>query len=363
MALSRAVAIVDSLAAGESGGAARAGSMTMRQCIWTACVACGFLPVALVSGCGDETAAPTPISVSVLPTNASLLAGGFQDFTAMVANDPGTKGGTWAVTGCVGGAAACGGLTNVTNTTTTYAAPTPVPPDAHLGVTATSVTDNTKSFTATVAITAMRNGGEIAFETFRDGNREIYVVKVDGSGVLNLTNNLASDGFPVWSPDGTKLAFHRNGEIYAMNADGSGHLNLTNNPTFDCCAVWSADGTKLAFQTTRDGHGETYVTNDTPAAWSPDGTRIAFDTTRDGNGESYVMNADGLAVMRLTNNPAVDWCADWSPDGTKLAFFTNRDGNAEIYVMNADGSGQLNLTNNPAADGGQAATRCASWRP
>jgi len=32
-------------------------------------------------------------------------------------------------------------------------------------------------------------------------------------------------------------------------------------------------------------------------------------------------------------------------------------------VMNADGSGQLNLTNNPAADGGQAATRCASWRP
>src|SRR5438093_1603003 len=127
MALSRAVAIVDSLAAGESGGAARAGSMTMRQCIWTACVACGFLPVALVSGCGDETAAPTPISVSVLPTNASLLAGGFQDFTAMVANDPGTKGVTWTITGCVGGAAACGSLTNGTNTTTTYAAPTPAP--------------------------------------------------------------------------------------------------------------------------------------------------------------------------------------------------------------------------------------------
>jgi len=35
--------------------------------------------------------------------------------------------------------------------------------------------------------------------------------------------------------------------------------------------------------------------------------------------------------------------------------------NAEIYVMNADGSGQLNLTNNPVADGGQSATRCASW--
>ena len=311
----------------------------MRQCIWTACVACGFLPVALVSGCGDETAAPTPISVSVLPTNASLLAGGFQDFTAMVANDPGTKGVTWTITGCVGGAAACGSLTNVTNTTTTYAAPTPVPSDAHLGVTATSVTDNTKSFTATVAITAMRNGGEIAFETFRDGNREIYVVKVDGSGVLNLTNNLASDGFPVWSPDGTKLAFYTNrdgnGEIYVMNADGSGLRNLTNSSAED----------------------------DTPAAWSPDGTRIAFATNRDGNREAYVMNADGLAVTRLTNNPAVDWCADWSPDGTKLAFFTNRDGNAEIYVMNADGSGQLNLTNNPAADGGQAATRCASWRP
>src|SRR5207249_1720020 len=250
MALSRAVAIVDSLAAGESGGAARAGSMTMRQCIWTACVACGFLPVALVSGCGDETAAPTPISVSVLPTNASLLAGGFQDFTAMVANDPGTKGVTWTITGCVGGAAACGSLTNVTNTTTTYAAPTPVPSDAHLGVTATSVTDNTKSFTATVAITAMRNGGEIAFETFRDGNREIYVMNVDGSGVIRLTNNLAPEFAHAWSPDGTKLTFYSdpdgNAEIYVMNADGTGLVNLTHNPAFDCCAVWSPDGTKLA---------------------------------------------------------------------------------------------------------------------
>ena len=182
-----------------------------------------------------------------------------------------------------------------------------MPSDAHLGVTATSVTDNTKSFTATVAITAMRNGGEIAFETFRDGNREIYVVKVDGSGVLNLTNNLASDGFPVWSPDGTKLAFHRNGEIYAMNADGSGQLNLTNNPAFDCCAVWSADGKKLAFQSTRD----------------------------DG-GELYVMNADGSGVIRLTNNLAPEFAHAWSPDGTKLTFYSDPDGNqlTELVLRN-----------------------------
>ena len=47
--------------------------------------------------------------------------------------------------------------------------------------------------------------GKIAFTSSRDGNHEIYVMKADGSGQTRLTNNVADDGFPAWSPDAAKI--------------------------------------------------------------------------------------------------------------------------------------------------------------
>ena len=40
----------------------------------------------------------------------------------------------------------------------------------------------------------------IAFESERDGNREIYVMNPDGSDQTRLTNNTSYDGFPAWRP-------------------------------------------------------------------------------------------------------------------------------------------------------------------
>ena len=77
------------------------------------------------------------------------------------------------------------------------------------------------------------DGYKIAFYSNRDGNGEIYIMNVDGSEQVNLTNNPADDwGEPSFSPDGSKIAFvsKRDGldEIYIMNVDGSGQTRLTN---------------------------------------------------------------------------------------------------------------------------------------
>ena len=79
----------------------------------------------------------------------------------------------------------------------------------------------------------------------------------DGSNQTRLTNNQASDFFPSFSPDGSKIAFtsNRDGsyEIYVMNADGSNQTRLTNDPADDDDPSFSGDGSKIAFYSNRDG--------------------------------------------------------------------------------------------------------------
>ena len=158
----------------------------------------------LLAACGSDSTAPRgggpAISVAVVPATASLLTSGVQDFTATVTNDPSNSGVTWSITGCSGDASVCGSLSNMTSTRATYTAPTTAPPA--LGVTATAVKDNSKSFTATVAITAIAPAGQIAFNNGPDYNYEIYVINADGSALRNLTNNPATDIRPAWRPRG-----------------------------------------------------------------------------------------------------------------------------------------------------------------
>lgn len=59
-------------------------------------------------------------------------------------------------------------------------------------------------------------------------------MNADGANPINLTNHPAEDNRSSWSPDGTRIAFdsNRDGdrEIYVMNADGTNPVNLTQNP-------------------------------------------------------------------------------------------------------------------------------------
>jgi tetratricopeptide (TPR) repeat protein len=77
---------------------------------------------------------------------------------------------------------------------------------------------------------ASPDGGQVAFMSKRDGNWEIYVVDLDGSGLQRLTRDPANDGLPAWSPDGRALAFvsDRGGSwaVWAMRPDGSGQRRL-----------------------------------------------------------------------------------------------------------------------------------------
>ncbi|MDQ4097533.1 MAG: hypothetical protein M3144_06665, partial [Actinomycetota bacterium] len=49
--------------------------------------------------------------------------------------------------------------------------------------------------------------GKIAFESNRGGTSDIWSMNPDGTGSINLTQDAAEDTDPVWSPDGTRIAF------------------------------------------------------------------------------------------------------------------------------------------------------------
>jgi hypothetical protein len=84
---------------------------------------------------------------------------------------------------------------------------------------------------------------KIAFESYRDGNYEIYVMESDGTNQKNLTRNQARDDSPAWSPDGKKIAFGStrdgNYEIYVMEADGTNQTRLTRNQVYDGLPTWN----------------------------------------------------------------------------------------------------------------------------
>ncbi|MDX1995560.1 MAG: protein kinase [bacterium] len=213
------------------------------------------------------------------------------------------------------------------------------------------------------------DGQFLAFDSAFTGNPELFLTSADGSEVRNLTNSPNSqEYFASFSPDGTKIVYHSNVndtegtgnfDIFVMNVDGSNPVALTDNVATDQWPAWSPDGSQIAFTSQRDGNFEIYVMDadgenvrritENPAAdlwvsWSPDGSQIAFQSNRDGNLEIYVMNADGTDVRRLTENDADDQWPDWSPNGT-IVFASNRDGNQEIYLIQPDGTGLTRVTN------------------
>jgi Tol biopolymer transport system component len=165
--------------------------------------------------------------------------------------------------------------------------------------------------------------GRIVYDTGIGG--EVYLANADGTH----PDRLVAEGIervPVFSPDGTKLAFYsrpvasragvnnsNNGlnvpfHLYVANADGSGIHVIAGGRTFHMCCL-------------------------PPVAWSPDSRSIAFVALRmDEDDQLWVLPIEGPGPDHpLISDGASHSTPVWSPDGNWIAFVEESDGDQVIH--------------------------------
>jgi tricorn protease len=145
---------------------------------------------------------------------------------------------------------------------------------------------------------------------------------------------------PALSPDRHEIAFVSGGDIWTVPAGGGEARLLIAHAAYDSRPLYSPDGTRLAFMSTRTGNGDVYlltlasgelrrVTFDDAAdqldSWSRDGQWIYFSSGRNdvnGMNDLFRVHADGGTPMAVSADKFMQeyWSAPSPADPTIVAF-------------------------------------------
>jgi len=170
---------------------------------------------------------------------------------------------------------------------------------------------------------------------------------------------------PAPAPDGTTILFSWQGDLWSVPASGGTARRLTANPALERHPVWSRDGSQVAFASDRHGNLDVFLmpadgsraptrltfasADDIPLDFTPDGTAVLFASRRDESIRRmpalYTVPVNG-GTPTLAQN-ALAHSAAYAPSGTALAYvrggspWTRRGyhgaANRDVWLRTADG--------------------------
>ncbi len=195
-----------------------------------------------------------------------------------------------------------------------------------------------------------------------------FEVRARASELRGVAHQLADQIYEALTGErgvfATRIAYVlKQGKRYSLQvADADGHNTQTvmasNEPIMS--PVWSMDGSKLAYVSFERKKAIVFVqdllsgarrpvaafkgSNSAPA-FSPDGGTLAVTLTIDGISQIYLVDASGSgSPRRLTRSSAIDTEPTFSPDGRTIAFTSDRGGSPQIYTVPVGGGEPQRLT-------------------
>lgn len=173
-----------------------------------------------------------------------------------------------------------------------------------------------------------------------------------------------TDREPLWSPDGKKLAFYRDGDIWLRDVAGGEPKRLIEDVYGggNGSAAWSPDATRMAFTTAKSGFSQVGVVDVasghvTPItyepreygdpSWSPDGKTLTFVRGDGMSRDLVIAPADGKQPPKaLTSGKGQRRSPTYSPDGASIAYVeTTGNRTADIWIVPAAGGAPKPITN------------------